>query len=249
VQQYWIGFGDSARQVSLPPAECEIFEGVRWGRADAIDTPAYWALRCMAEEAALHGFVSESGSLLEEIGFCLLGGFGITAELNLAAFDRLRGARVFEETFEPSEDYIRSLLSRPLKVGSSDQRYRFPNQRARRLAAMRRRVRNVDLGQLPQTTLYDFLRRLDGIGPKTAAWIIRNHYDSDEVAILDVHVVRACSRLGVFPSKISLPRDYIALESRFLAFARALHVRPAVLDAVMWTEMRNESRSRPRLAA
>ena len=51
-----------------------------------LDTPAYWALRCLVEESPLHGFTSTNGSLIDEIGFCLLGGFGITAELNSAAF-------------------------------------------------------------------------------------------------------------------------------------------------------------------
>ncbi|MFL6726688.1 MAG: hypothetical protein ACJ8FS_09270 [Sphingomicrobium sp.] len=223
--------------------------GVLWGRADMLDTPAYWALRCQVEENPLHGFTSASASLLEEIGFCLLGGFGITAELNAAAFERLRSNAVFDLSARISEALVKSLLTEPLEVDGRRLRYRFPNQRARRLFAMRKKLARVDLESMPRPWVHSMLRDISGIGPKTAAWIMRNHFDSDDVAILDVHVIRACARLGVFPDKIVLPRDYEALEERFLKFAHALQVRPAVLDAIMWTDMRNERAPRRRLAA
>jgi thermostable 8-oxoguanine DNA glycosylase len=77
-----------------------------------------------------------------------------------------------------------------------------------------------------------------GIGPKTASWIVRNWYDSDDVAILDVHIVRAGQIAGVFPRTAALPRDYYVLEDLFLRFARAIEVRPSALDAKMWSQMR-----------
>ena len=78
----------------------------------------------------------------------------------------------------------------------------------------------------------------EGIGPKTALWIVRNYLDSDDVAIIDVHVLRACRRMKLFPDEISLPRDYGALEEKFLNFANAIKVRASLLDAVMWVETR-----------
>lgn len=44
--------------------------------------------------------------------------------------------------------------------------------------------------------------------------------------------------MRVFPEEFSLPRDYEALEARFLSFSKALNVRPSVLDAVIWSEIR-----------
>lgn len=75
-------------------------------------------------------------------------------------------------------------------------------------------------------------------GPKTASWIVRNLRGSDEVAILDVHVIRACRAMNLFPDVVSLPRDYDGLEARFLSFADRIGVKPSLLDAVMWTEVR-----------
>jgi thermostable 8-oxoguanine DNA glycosylase len=88
------------------------------------------------------------------------------------------------------------------------------------------------------TALRDDLMTFVGIGPKTASWIVRNHLDSDEVAIIDVHVLRACREMNLFPEDISLPRDYVTLERKFLNFAEAINVRSSLLDAVMWTETR-----------
>jgi thermostable 8-oxoguanine DNA glycosylase len=88
----------------------------------------------------------------------------------------------------------------------------------------------------------DRLTELPGVGLKTASWITRNVRDSDNVAILDVHVCRACELAGVFPSQFVPARDYRVLEQRFLAFARAVGVRASVLDALIWENMRRFGR-------
>jgi N-glycosylase/DNA lyase len=80
--------------------------------------------------------------------------------------------------------------------------------------------------------------RLPGIGPKTASWITRNWLGSDAVAILDVHVIRACCLMGLFSEPICLRREYEVLECKFLQFAENIGVRAAMLDALIWREMR-----------
>lgn len=239
MQEYWVGSGESARHVVLPRADDEVVPGVRWGRAEEVDTAAYWALRCANEEHPLHGFVSAESDLLEEIGFCILGGFGVRAEINGAAFERLRANGVFDLGRPADELQIRDLLLQPLSVEGRQQRYRFPNQRARRIIDLRTKFQASEASEFSEANLPTFLKTIEGIGPKTAAWIVRNHFGSDEVAIIDVHVIRACKRLKVFPQEFSLPRDYEPLQTKFLDFARAIKVKPSVLDAVMWTEMRS----------
>ncbi|GHC52373.1 hypothetical protein GCM10007315_13560 [Gemmobacter tilapiae] len=58
------------------------------------------------------------------------------------------------------------------------------------------------------------------------------------MAILDIHILRACWYMGLFEFGISLPRDYARLEQRFLEFSSALGNPPSVLDAIMWDDMR-----------
>jgi N-glycosylase/DNA lyase len=62
--------------------------------------------------------------------------------------------------------------------------------------------------------------------------------DSDNVAILDVHIYRAGLLAGLFSPRHTVVRDYQVLEERLVRFAKALNVRLALLDALMWTEMR-----------
>lgn len=242
MQSVWAGYGNSARLLELPDSDEEVVRGVRWGVPDRLGTPAYWAVRCNWNEEDTPSFACGASSLAEEIGFCLLGGYSVTFEANIAAFEWLRQNEIFDPRNEVSEDRILELLSEPLNVKGRLRRYRFPNQRARRIASMRRQLVEMPLDLVSPRALRDRLMTFEGIGPKTASWIVRNHLDSDEVAIIDVHVLRACRLMSLFPDEISLPRDYESLEERFLDFAKAIKVRSSLLDAVMWAETRAGAR-------
>jgi hypothetical protein len=77
---------------------------------------------------------------------------------------------------------------------------------------------------------------LPGIGPKTASWIARNWLDADDVAILDIHIMRVGQVIGLFPLEQTVERHYMALEERFLRFAELLDVRASELDAIIWRD-------------
>lgn len=98
------------------------------------------------------------------------------------------------------------------------ERYRFASQRAKYLAGTLAGLNEIDEDDLGDLELRDALCGLPGIGPKTASWIVRNRRGSDAVAILDVHIVRACVHMGVFPDKADPARHYLDLERRFLDF-------------------------------
>lgn len=237
-QEAWAGYGKRAELVRLPPSYDEVMPGVVWGSPEHFNTPAYWAVRSRWEDEN-PDYVTGNNDLFREVAFCLLGGFGIRYEVNQAAFARLEAHGFFDRSAHgASESVIRKWLREPLIIGDRLVRYRFPNQRARRLARMACFFEVNDLSALEGEALRDTLMAIEGVGPKTASWIVRNCHGSDDVAIIDVHLVRACTTMGVFPERISLPRDYAMLEERFLAFARALDIRPSVLDAVIWSEVR-----------
>lgn len=236
MQELWAG--ETGGVVRIPNPDVEVVPGVAWGMAEVPNTPAYWAVRCRWEDAN-PDYVTKHATLAEETGFCLLGGYGIKYEVNAAAFDRLQAASVFDLDVVLEEAEILALLKAPLRVSNRDVRYRFPNQRARRLASMRDTLGKVSLTSRDPHRMRQALLAIEGIGPKTASWIVRNVLGSDEVAIIDIHILRACTSMGVFPSDIRLPRDYEPLERRFIAFSNAIDVRPSVLDAVMWSEMRS----------
>jgi N-glycosylase/DNA lyase len=237
MQQVWAGVGDRVTRLELPDPEVVVVPGVLWGRPEVPMTPAYWAARCQWAEHE-QPFISKTGSLVEEVAFCLLGGFGITYEVNAAAYAHLKTLGAFDSDRPPEEAWLLEELSQPLKVGARSIRYRFPRQRARRLARMSDQLQEIHIDDLDALQLRDRLLGIEGVGPKTASWIVRNLLGSDDVAILDVHVLRACRAMSVFPSEVRLPKDYNVLESLFLSFAKAIDVRASLLDAVMWLEMR-----------
>ena len=238
MQTVWAGFGHNSRMLSLPHAEVQVMPGVAWGCASEPFSPAYWVARCAWPDDTLPRFETRDGLLIEEVGFCLLGGFGIKYEMNRLAFDRLRDEGVFDASVPCDHRRILDLLLTPFDLDGRKIRYRFPNQRAWRIAAMRQTMDAGALLKLTPLAMRDALQVVNGIGPKTASWIVRNLLGSDDVAILDVHVIRACRHIGLFPAEITLPGDYRKLEELFLTFAKAVNLQPSVLDAVMWAEVR-----------
>ncbi|WP_372992117.1 hypothetical protein [Sulfitobacter sp.] len=230
--------GKKVDLISPLSEEMEVFPGVPFGRQDQLLSAAYWQWRCGIGEEENHDYVSRGGTLRDEVAFCLLGGYGIKLEANEAFFQHLKGHGIFDTGVTASEEDIFKLLSDTIPVVGRPQRYRFPRQKAGRLVAA---LNMID--QISDTTMSDLsfraaLNEIPGIGPKTASWITRNWLGSDNVAILDVHVLRAGCFLGIFDDAAHLPRHYLKLESNFLQFAEAINVRASVLDAVMWLDMR-----------
>ncbi len=228
------------QRLRLPSPESEIFPGVLWGRFDVLYTPAFWAGRDWVHRLdRSYSHVRLGSNLREEVVACILGGYGVPAEVGIAAFHCLRDAGVIEGN--PTARRVAGLLAEPLNIGSRRVHYRFARQRAEYVAAaLKGLLREQDLPQ-SDLALRGHLLTLPGIGPKTASWITRNIRASDEVAILDIHICRACSTAGVFSSDAHPGRDYFGLEARFLKFARALGARASHLDNVIWQTMRRLS--------
>ncbi|TXH03062.1 MAG: 8-oxoguanine DNA glycosylase [Nevskiaceae bacterium] len=222
-------------QLELPAPDAQLMDGVEWGAVDAFPTPAYWQCQVIARRLAGQPAGYKLGrTLAEEVGACLLGGHGIPASIGIAAFEKLRALGAFSEA--SSEKQLETWLAEPLKVGPRSVRYRFAAQKARYLAAAipcAHAAPSFATGR----QLRDWLTQLRGVGLKTASWIARNWMDADDVAILDIHIIRVGQAIGLFPKTMSVERHYLELEERFLKFSYALDVRTSELDAVVWYEM------------
>jgi N-glycosylase/DNA lyase len=215
-----------------------------WGHGWQVGTAAYWV--AVTEAAATDGTLRQGPGrhrlgrdLTEEVAACLLGGHGMPYEIGLAAFRAVRDAGLLARSSQVHE--LERVLRQPLEVGGRTVHYRFASQRARWLAAALRHIWT----QLPPDRaeeLRDWLLLVPGIGPKTAGWIVRNHLGSDEVAIIDVHVLRAGVDAGVFDPTWTPARHYARLEAFFLAWARYGGVRAADLDAVIWADRARAAR-------
>lgn len=191
-------------------------------------------------------FVRKSGSVEAEILFCLLGGFGITYEHNVSALEVLAPLDPFGDSWDDDElfEAIAEELSVPQfdppKRDGTPRRFRFPRRKATLIVLARRWVITNGpvewwLERLSSAReRRDYLCDCPGIGRKTASWLLRNLGWGDELAILDVHLLRALGEAGRMPDDVKLPRDYERVEEAFLQWCSDLDAPPGVFDLFAW---------------
>lgn len=235
--------GEAFRTLTLPPADAAIGIGrLCWGRAEELCTPAYWRSQAWIWELEHPDHFKLGKSLAEEVLACLLGGHGIPAEVGLAAYERFREVLATSPTALHASEYAIQLLSDPLRIGAKQVRYRFARQKGAYVSKALSGLAGIDdCGS--DRCLRDALTGLSGIGFKTASWIVRNWRGSDEVAILDVHIIRIARMLRIFPEHWRVERHYPMMEQAYLTFAKSIGAPASVLDSVMWMTMRQISQN------
>jgi N-glycosylase/DNA lyase len=211
-----------------------------WGYEDEIGSAAFWIGQASRFRSGSRIALGET--LAEEVVACLLGGHGVPAAVGLAAYDSLRAQVDLRST--PSPATVTWALQRPLHVSGRAHlvRYRFPRQRGERISRALARLSSERPPSAP-LELREWLLRFDGIGPKTASWIVRNHTGSDAVAIIDIHIQRAGVAAGFFDARWQVTRNYDRFEQAFLAVAQRGGVRASVLDACIWYELQRLGRN------
>jgi len=229
---------DRVESLFLPAPDEEILPDIYWGNADALFTPAFWKSQVwFSRSEASDKMCAWSEDLREELVACLLGGHGITWDMNAAAFTALLQWRLFDRPHVKARDIAR-LLSKPMLSPSGNYiRYRFPNRRSHYIAEALRRLATEEL---PTRDAFEFRQALltfPGIGFKTASWITRNYLNSSSVAIIDIHVYRAGILMGLFSGAERIAGEYLSLETKYLEFAEAMEVDPRHLDLIIWRTM------------
>ncbi|MDD9973322.1 MAG: hypothetical protein OXU27_04915 [Candidatus Poribacteria bacterium] len=236
LQKVWGHDGIQIVSIEMPCPQTEILPGIHWGSAEHLFTPAFWKYQAhMQRKHKKYATYNIGCSLMEEVAVCMLGGYGMPAELGLAAFNKLREHQLLDG--KASEQVLEKHLSTFFIVSGKQRRYRFPRQKAKYLALTLKRLRKAEV-PTDAIKLRDFLAKLDGIGPKTASWIVRNHLGTDEVAILDVHIIRAGILMGLYSCKDNPTQSYYSMERLFLDFCSALGEQACLVDAIMWDIMR-----------
>jgi N-glycosylase/DNA lyase len=231
----------ASRQLELPASDAEVMTGVNWGFAETPFTPAFWASQLWFEGTnATEERCSWSVDLKLEIVACLLGGHGITWELNSAAFRHLSSSGLLDRSpVDPCA--IEACLRSPLVVNGRSVRYRFPRLRGCYVAEAINRFDTMSPPPRDNLLFRSWLLSFRGIGIKTASWITRNHRGCSRVAIIDIHVFRAGILMRLFHGNERISRDYLALERRYLEFAQAIQADPRRLDLLIWRTMKQST--------
>jgi len=226
-------------QREIPLATDEVLLGVPWGDPWTLFTPAYWLTQAwmLKLDSKNESRYRARDGIVGEVVFCLLGGYGISAELATAAYEKCRELALFQ-SYEKRPEAWAEALSGYFQVNGRSVRYRFPNQKSRFLASAMAFVESNEVCQESGLKLRNQLLHIDGIGYKTASWIARNVLNADDVAILDIHLVRAGQICGIFSLSQRVERNYLEMEKLFLNFCSALNIKPSTLDCLIWDEMR-----------
>ncbi|MGN7874840.1 8-oxoguanine DNA glycosylase [Roseateles sp. 22389] len=219
----------------LPDPDHLLLTGVRWGAVEEFPTPAYWTQQALRHRLDSPAPRASGRSLAEEVGAALLGGPGIPAAVGQAAFARVRERGAFVQP-GVCEATLTAWLSEPLDVQGRALGFRFAAQKARHLAAVMPALLSAPDFEAGQE-VRNWLMALPGVGPKTASAIVRGWSASEEVALLEAHLLRVGQVIGLFPRKLGIERHYLELEARLLKLCAAMDVRPSELEAVVAAEM------------
>jgi thermostable 8-oxoguanine DNA glycosylase len=226
------------RKLILPDHYEPVLPGVIWGHHYATFTPAFWVTQAWLDQDDMYSNFRIGDTLTEEVAACLLGGYGIPAEVGLAAFYRVRDGGLLDKD-TPSEEIIYQALSTPLIIGNRYVHYRFASQRSKYLSKALEMLADSDPPTGDDLAFRQWLLGFSGIGPKTASWITRNWLKSDRVAIIDIHIHRAGLLMGLYKLGQSPSKEYFQMEDRFLAFANCIGVKASLLDALIWRRMKD----------
>jgi len=239
---------DAVIRLDLPKTGDVLVDNMPWGDAGALFTPAYWKTQLWyaknRNESAYLDYTTGT-SLHEEVTACLLGGYGISAEMAQAAFVQLHKKGLLTPMQKRSPARIEKALRAPLQIAGSGQsaRYRFPKKKSLFIASA---LNRLDCEQPPDNAseFRQWLLSFDGIGWKTSSWITRNWLHSNDVAVIDIHVFRAGVIAGIFHggSETNLTSRYLELEEAFLRFAKALGEEARRLDVLIWRTMKDSER-------
>ena len=211
---------------------------VEWGDESHLGSAAFWIEETRRRTSPVSLRVGRT--LAEEVALCLLGGYGVNEAMATHAFEAVRDAGLLDLSRPPTVKEVEAVLRAPMIVDgyAGPVRYRFPAQRAGRLAAaMTTLAQEPPGGALSPRELRTFLTTLNGVGLKTASWVVRNITRSDDIAIIDVHVRRAGVVAGVFDPGWTLPKDYMRFEEAFCAWAALGDVPTADMDVCIWSTL------------
>jgi len=110
---------------------------IPWRQIHEIGSAAFWIDQTTRSQLPTRHALGNG--LREEFTACILGGFGITGVMTLAAFHAVRDAGLLADGVEPTAVDLEEVLRTPLSVPGHTRpiRYRFARQRAHRVHLLR----------------------------------------------------------------------------------------------------------------
>lgn len=193
--------------------------------------------------------VQPEEKLWEELVCCVLSS-QVKFELSQAVtqsfkFNGLLNLEAFDDSYE---DQLRDILRSPFEVDGRFIKYRFPNAKAKQIAAARKNIygSGLSLGKMQKmytdsSDLRDALVKLvPGLGMKQASMYLRNVSNSYELAVIDSHVLKYMNIIDLIqkiPASISKKR-YLAKENLLTKHTERFGYPVGCVDYAIWIVMR-----------
>jgi N-glycosylase/DNA lyase len=122
---------------------------------------------------------------------------------------------------------------------------RFPNNKskyileAREMFSDRGKIKvkeKINIRDIKGTRNW-FVKNVKGLGYKEASHFLRNIGFGQELAILDVHILRKMTQLKLIkePPKTITPKKYLELETKLHNFAKKINIPMDELDLLFWS--------------
>ena len=212
---------------------------IDWEEAGRLYTKDYWAVQYRLDDSLYNSF-RIGASLTEEVVACLLGGYGMKAEMGLWAFHRLKNKQLINR--RTTQETLEEAIAQPFWVNGRELHYRFPGQKASYIYDFLQRGDIREMEMLSGSELRERLLTVRGVGPKTASWIARNYSECNDVAIVDIHLYRAGRLAGFISPEWDIRKDYYKIEESFLSFCESINASPSRMDSSIWSQMKGSGR-------
>ncbi|SHJ57008.1 Thermostable 8-oxoguanine DNA glycosylase [Clostridium amylolyticum] len=190
--------------------------------------------------------------LIEEFFFIVLGGFGISYELNISALRVLKHKKLLNSNlFINKEDLIitSELLKNefntkqfePRTKSSELRKYRFIDTKSITVAEAGYWLWsecqwNIDKKlQTEGNKAREWLCNCPGVGLKSASWLLRNIGYCENYAVLDVHILRFISKMGIEVPKNLSEKSYLYVEDTLRNLCDNIGVTLGKMDYLLWT--------------
>ena len=156
---------------------------------------------------------------------------------------------------ESSERLMAEELSKPLylprKLDGSHRKYRFPNIRSNNIIKAARLISsNNDLlkkilanSRSEKEVRKYLVANISGIGLKQSSHFLRNIRYSNELAIIDSHVIAFLEKVGMLErGKTNHITDnlYLELESKLQEISKKFELNLSIFDMAIWNHMRKK---------
>lgn len=206
----------------------------------------------MEQKETMHWQDATEERLLFELVLAILGSQN-RYEVALGFSEEIKKQKILRDNFSISIKEltvkIQTILSSALEIEGHLIRYRFPNAKSKYIAynliylqemgGLKSLLSQAD--EIAKLRAF-FVKEIKGIGPKQSSHFLRNVGYSNEVAVLDVHILRYMHIQGIieetYTKAISTLKQYEKLESLLINFLKYMKYPIGFVDQAIWIVMR-----------